>query len=333
MKSVLVTGGAGFIGSNLVARLIQDGVNVTVLDDLSTGRKENLKTVESRLKFIDGSICDDVSVADAVKGVDTIFHLAAIPSVPRSFQFPRETAEVNVDGTVRILVAAVENNVRRLVFVSSSSVYGDTPTLPKREDMPANPISPYGASKLAGEYYCRVFSPVRNLCDGKFNVSSDEKLLPENISNPEGNSFRANGVSKNNSLETVSVRFFNVYGPHQNPDSQYAAVIPIFTKKLLAGEPPIIYGDGEQTRDFTFVGDAVEGLMLSATAKDIVGEVINIAAGGTISVNKLAQVLAKIIGKDIKPIYKPARQGDILHSYADISKAARIIGYNPKTTL
>lgn len=299
LKSVLVTGGAGFIGSNLVERLVVEGVSVTVIDNFSTGKRENIKSIKNKIKLIEGDICDEKVLKKAIhlKETRVIFHIAAIPSVPRSIKFPSETNRVNVEGTVKLLQSAVNAKVKRVVFISSSSVYGDTPTLPKREDMPPNPLSPYAVSKLGGELYSKVFS-------------------------------------LNFGIEVVCIRLFNVYGPRQDPNSQYAAVIPIFIKSLLSGSAPPIYGDGNQTRDFTFVHDTVEGLILAGLAKgNVAGEIINIAGGGRTSINSLAETLAQIIGITNKPAYLSPREGDILHSYADITKARKLLGYTPKISL
>jgi UDP-glucose 4-epimerase len=286
---VTVTGGAGFIGSNLVEELLKKN-DVTVIDDLSTGRGENLCRLIDDVSFIRGSINDMELLMNAFEGADTVFHEAAIPSVQRSVDNPLASNEANLDGTLKVLVAARDSGVRKVVFASSSSVYGDTPTLPKKEDMKPNPKSPYAVSKLAGEYYCRVFSEVYG-------------------------------------LETACLRYFNVYGPRQDPASEYAAVIPRFVTRILANEPPMIFGDGGQTRDFTFVKDVVRANIL-AMESDAEG-VFNIACGQRISLNDLATKIMQIAGVSLAPIYASPRQGDIRHSLADISSATTRLGFEP----
>jgi len=296
LKSVLVTGGAGFIGSHLVEKLVARGAKVTVLDNFSTGKKENLSQFKNKIELIKGSITNKKIVKKCVANVDVVFHLAAIPSVPRSFQFPIETTKVNLDGTLNILEEASNAKVKRLIFASSSSVYGDSPVLPKYEELPPNPLSPYATSKLGGELYCKIFSKM-----GK--------------------------------IETVSLRFFNVYGPRQDPNSQYAAVIPNFIKKLLQGEKPVIFGSGEQTRSFTYVSDVVDAMVLAAGKEGINGEVINIASRERISINDLLDIVATRVKIKIIPQYLPPRKGDILHSYGEIKKAEKILNFRPSITL
>jgi len=286
---VVVTGGAGFIGSNLAEELLKK-YEVTVIDNLSTGRIENLKSIIKDIEFIKGSINDQNLLKDALSGSDTVFHQAAIPSVQRSIDNPIASNEANIDGTLKVLVAARDCNVRKVVYASSSSAYGNTPTLPKKEDMKPMPRSPYAVSKLAGEYYCRIFSEVYG-------------------------------------LKTACLRYFNVYGPRQNPNSQYAAVIPRFITKILAHEPPTIYGDGEQTRDFTFVRDVVKANVL-AMQSDAEG-VFNIACGRRICLNELANQIMLISGIKIDPIYDTVRAGDVRDSLADISVAKKMMGYAP----
>ena len=286
---VVVTGGAGFIGSNLAEELLKKH-EVTVIDNLSTGRIENLDQIMNRINFIEGSITDLDLLKEAFSGSDTVFHQAAIPSVQRSVDNPIASNEANVEGTLKVLVAARDCGVRKVVYASSSSAYGDTPTLPKHEDMKPNPMSPYAISKLAGEYYCRVFSEVYG-------------------------------------LKTASLRYFNVYGPRQNPESQYAAVIPRFITRVLANSPPVIYGDGKQTRDFTFVKDVVKANILAMESP--AQGVFNIACAKRVSLNELAGKIMKITGIRIDPIYEEPRQGDVRDSLADITEARRELGYEP----
>ncbi|MEZ8220521.1 UDP-glucose 4-epimerase [Candidatus Fervidibacteria bacterium JGI MDM2 JNZ-1-D12] len=297
--SVLVTGGAGFIGSHLVDKLVQLGAKVRVLDDFSTGRRENIAHLLERgeIELIEGSLTDLQTVKRAVEGVEFVFHQGAIPSVVRSVEDPLTTHQVNTTGTLLLLLAARDASVRRVVFASSSSVYGDTPTLPKREDMTPNPKSPYALSKLVGEHLCRLFWELYG-------------------------------------LETVSLRYFNIFGPRQDPTSQYAAVIPRFITALLRGEPPTIYGDGEQTRDFTFVENCVQANLLAARTEGVAGEVFNVGAGKQTSVNELFRLIRSLIGVDhIEPIYEPPRPGDVRHSLADITKAQKLLGYQPVVSL
>lgn len=288
-KRVVVTGGAGFIGSNLAMELA-DAFDVTVIDNLATGHIENLSHIMDEITFIKGSITDPDLLKEAFVDVDTIFHQAAIPSVQRSVDNPSATNEANVDGTLNVLLAARDCGARKVIFASSSSVYGDTPTLPKAEDMNPNPKSPYAVSKLAGEYYCRVFSEVYG-------------------------------------LKTVCLRYFNVFGPRQDPRSEYAAVIPRFITRILDGMPPVIYGDGGQTRDFTFVGDVVKANML-AMGGDVQG-VFNVACGRRISLNELAERIMEIAGRRVEPVYDSPRAGDVRDSLADISRARVAMGYVP----
>ena len=288
-KKILITGGAGFIGSNLAEILLKDN-EVTVLDNLSTGRKSNLDDLY--VDFMQGSITDLELVKKLCKGMDCVFHIGALPSVPRSIEDPELVHNVNVNGTLNVLMAARDCGVGKVVFAASSSAYGDSPTLPKVESMPPSPLSPYAVTKLAGEYYCKVFYEVYG-------------------------------------LPTASVRYFNVYGPKQDPGSDYAAVIPIFVSRLRNNQPPIIYGDGEQTRDFTYVKDTVNGTILAAESERANGEIINIAGGRRISLNELASRLKNILGVDIENEYAEERPGDVKHSLADISKAERLMNYRP----
>ncbi|MFW6120640.1 MAG: SDR family oxidoreductase [Petrotogales bacterium] len=291
-KNVVVTGGAGFIGSNLVRTLAKEN-DVVVVDDLSTGNLKNIKDLidDQNITFVEGSITDLGLVQKTFKDVDYVFHEAAIPSVPRSVKDPIKSNHANVNGTLNVLVAARDNGVEKVVYASSSSVYGDTPVLPKKEDMKPSPLSPYAVSKLVGEYYCRVFTEVYG-------------------------------------LSTVSLRYFNVYGPRQDPSSEYAAVIPRFITRVLNSESPIIFGDGKQTRDFTFIRDVVDANILATNGKAC--GFFNIAGGKRISINELAQTVMKIIGKDLDVVYDEPRPGDIIHSLADISKAKEKMGYEPR---
>jgi UDP-glucose 4-epimerase len=290
---VLVTGGAGFIGSNLVHSLAAAGEVVRVLDDLSTGHPENLAGIEEQVEVLKGDVRDPVQVARAVKGVEVVHHLAALPSVARSVADPLASHQVNVDGTLNVLMAARDAGVRRVVYASSSSVYGDTPVLPKHEEMPVSPRSPYAASKLAGEAYCRGFA----------------RVYP---------------------LETVCLRFFNIFGPRQDPESQYAAVIPRFVTRMLAGVPAEVTGDGRQTRDFTFVANAVEACRLASVAgPEAVGEAMNIGCGDRISLLELISLLNDLLGGDIEPVFTAPRPGDVRDSKASVAKAADLLGYRP----
>lgn len=293
----LVTGGAGFIGSHLVERLVELGASVRVLDNFTTGKMENIFHLMEQIELITGSLTDAEIVKRAVQSVDIVFHQGAIPSVARSVEDPLATHQANATGTLLLLLAARDAKVKRIVFASSSSVYGDTPTLPKREDMPPNPQSPYALSKLFGEYLCRLFWQLYG-------------------------------------LETVILRYFNIFGPRQDPTSQYAAVIPRFITALLRGERPIIYGDGEQTRDFTFVENCLQANLLAATAEGVNGEVFNIGAGRQTSINQLFQLIRSLIGTTrVEPIYAPPRRGDVRHSLADIAKAQSLLGYCPSISL
>ena len=294
-KRIAITGGAGFIGSNLADELATSN-SVIIIDDLSTGRKENIKELlkKDNVDFIQGSITNLPLLEELFQYTDFVFHLAALPSVTRSVKDPQATNEVNIAGTLNVLLAARNNKVSKLVYSSSSSAYGDTPSLPKKEAMLPNPQSPYAVAKLCGEYYCQVFQQVYH-------------------------------------LNTVCLRYFNVYGPRQDPNSQYAAVVPKFISRALQGNPPIIFGDGEQTRDFTFVKDVVAANILAAESSDASG-IFNIGTGNRISVNDLAKLVIRLLGKDITPSYQEPRPGDIKHSLADISKA-RQIGYTPRYSL
>ena len=296
MARYLVTGGAGFIGSHLVEELVSRGEGVRVLDNLSTGKIENLSPWLERIEFMEGDLRNPEAVRRACREVDFVLHQGALPSVPRPIADPISSNDCNVGGTLNVLLAARDEGVRRVVYAGSSSVYGDTPTLPKREDMPANPLSPYAISKYTGEMYCRAF-------------------------------FWLYG------LETVVLRYFNVFGPRQDPTSQYAAVIPRFILALRHGEAPLIYGDGEQTRDFTYVGNVVSANLLACTAPDAVGSVINIACGARTSLNELVRHLKEVVGSSAEPTYADPRPGDVKHSLADISRATELLGYHVEVPL
>jgi UDP-glucose 4-epimerase len=295
-RRALVTGGAGFIGGHLVEGLLAAGFRVRVLDDFSSGREENLRACAGRVELLRGDVRDEALLGRAVAGVEVVFHEAAVPSVPRSVAEPLRTNSVNVEGTLRVLEAARRAGVRRLVYAASSSAYGDTPKLPKEETMPANPRSPYALQKYAGEVYCRLYSELYG-------------------------------------LETVALRYFNIYGPRQDPQSQYAAVIPRFVVACLAGERPVIYGDGEQTRDFTMVADAVRANLLAADAADASGAVCNIAAGRRTSLNRLFELVRELTGAAVEPRYEAAREGDVRDSLASLERAETILGYRPEVDL
>jgi UDP-glucose 4-epimerase len=294
--TVLVTGGAGFIGSNLVRELVALGHHVVAFDDLSTGSARNLEDVDGRLDLVIGDVRDASAVRRAARGASAVFHLAALGSVERSIGDPFTSHAVNVDGTLNVLVAAREEGAKRLVYASSSSVYGDTPTLPKDESMAVSPLSPYAASKLAGESYCRAF-------------------------------YRSYG------LGTVSLRFFNVFGPRQDPESRYAAVIPRFITAINEGRAPEIYGDGHQSRDFTFVDNVVHAMVQASSATEpALGEAMNIACGGRFSLLEMLDELGTLMDGSVQPVFRPRRRGDVTHSEAAIDKARRLIGYSPSVT-
>jgi nucleoside-diphosphate-sugar epimerase len=288
----LVTGGAGFIGSNIIDELVRRGQQVVAFDDLSSGKEENLSGVAGKIDLRIASITDLAALQSSCVGVDYVIHLAARTSVPRSVASPIETNHVNIDGTLNVLVAARDAKVRRIVFAASSSAYGETAELPKKETMPAAPISPYGVTKLAGELYAQVFG-------------------------------RAYG------LENTSLRYFNVFGPRQEPNSQYSGVLSRFMLAVLRGESPVIYGDGEQSRDFTYIANVVDATLRACDAKGSSGLVLNGGTGARITLNHVVQLLEKITGKKIQPKYEPARTGDIKDSQADISLARSVLGYQP----
>lgn len=293
MPRYLITGGAGFIGSNIAHALVARGESVRILDDFSTGRSRNLEGIADRVEIVRGDLRDPDAVATAVRGVEIVLHQAALNSNPRSIKEPGPTNAVNVGGTLNLLEASRRAGVRRVVYASSSSVYGESPALPKTEDLPLLPKAPYGVSKLAAELYCRVFTQVYG-------------------------------------LETVSLRYFNVFGPRQLPDSEYAAVIPRFLRRMLAGQRPIIYGDGEQSRDFTPVANVVEANLLAAEAVAGVGDAFNVGCGRVSTLNELVRWLNAELGTQLPPVYEPPRAGDIRHSYASIRHAERTLGYRPR---
>jgi nucleoside-diphosphate-sugar epimerase len=291
-KLYLVTGGAGFIGSHITEALVKRGDRVRVLDSLITGRRENLSAIAGDIEFIEGDIRDYPTTLRAAEGARVIFHQAAVPSVPRSVAEPALNHDINVNGTFNVLMAAREIGARRVVYAASSSAYGDTETLPKHEEMLPSPLSPYAAAKLFGEYYCGVFTRVYN-------------------------------------LETVSLRYFNVFGPRQDPSSPYSGVISKFITTLLNGEVPVIYGDGEQSRDFTYVANVVDANLRAAEAGEATGHVINLGIGDRITLNQLLAELQNIIGSNLTARYEKPRAGDVRHSLAAISRAADLIGYRP----
>ena len=287
----LVTGGAGFIGSNLAEELIRQGAKVKIFDNLSTGFRENLEEISGDFEFIEGDLNNNLLLEKAVEDADYIFHQAALPSVPRSVENPEETHEACVNGTFNLLRLAKKHNVKRVIYAASSSAYGDQPTLPKVETMCPEPLSPYAAAKLMGEYYCQVFSRVYN-------------------------------------LETISLRYFNVFGPRQNPSSMYSGVISRFIDALMKNEPPVIFGDGEQSRDFTYIANVVDVNIKAAQTTKGIGEVINAANGDRVSLNELLSVLMKITGKtETQADYQPLRKGDVKHSQADNTRAVRWLNY------
>ena len=291
MAHYLVTGGAGFIGSHLSEELTRRGHTVRVADSLVTGKRSNLDHV-SGVEFLEGDLADPAFAQRAVQGVEYVLHQAALPSVPRSVKDPITSNRANVDATLNVLVAARDAGVKRLVFAGSSSAYGNTPTLPKREDMPNNPLSPYALQKVIGEQYLQMFTRLYG-------------------------------------LETVSIRYFNVFGPRQDPASPYSGVISVFATALIENRSPTIYGDGEQTRDFTYVANVVDGAMRACEAPGASGEVINVATGGHISLNQLFRTMRDLVGGDAEPTYTEARSGDVKDSQADIAKAQRLLGYQP----
>lgn len=294
MASYLVTGGAGFIGSHLAEELVRRGARVRVVDSFITGKRDNLKHVPG-VELIEGDLADLAVAQRAVAGIEYVLHQAAIPSVPRSVQDPITSNRANIDASLNVLVAARDAGVRRVVYAGSSSAYGDAPTLPKVETMGTAPLSPYALQKLVAEQYCQMFTRLYG-------------------------------------LDTVTIRYFNVFGPRQDPSSPYSGVISLFIRALVEGRQPTIYGDGEQTRDFTYVANVVDGVLRACTAPDASGEVINVATGGRISLNTLFNVVKGLTGADVTPIYAAPRAGDVRDSQADIGKARRLLGYEPIVT-
>ena len=294
MASYLVTGGAGFIGSHLTEELIRRGEQVRVVDSLITGHRRNLEHL-SGIDFLEGDLADLASAKRAVQGVDYVLHQAAIPSVPRSVEDPITSNRANIDSTLNVLVAARDARVKRVVYAGSSSAYGNTPTLPKHEAMPTNPLSPYALQKLVGEQYMQMFTALYG-------------------------------------LDTVTIRYFNVFGPRQDPSSPYSGVISVFAKALLENKAPTIYGDGEQTRDFTYVANVVDGVLRAVTAPDAAGQVVNVATGTSISLNRLFASMREILGSRVDVAYGPVRNGDVKDSLADITRARTLLGYEPLVT-
>ena len=293
----VVTGGAGFIGSHIADALTRNGLRVRVIDDLSTGHRENLEEITGDVEFTEGSVADEQLLKKVLDGAELVFHEAAIPSVPRSVEHPRQSHVASVDGTFTLLLAARDQKVRRVVYAASSSAYGDQPTLPKKEAMLPDPLSPYAVAKLVGEYYCQVFARVYG-------------------------------------LETISLRYFNVFGPRQDPGSQYSGVVSRFISVLLNNQQPVIYGDGEQSRDFTFIDNVVDANLRAASVTSGFGSVVNVANGQRITLNQLLEELKAIVGRpEVKADYRDPRVGDVRHSLADISRARELLGYQPLVSL
>jgi UDP-N-acetylglucosamine/UDP-N-acetyl-alpha-D-glucosaminouronate 4-epimerase len=292
----LVTGGAGFIGSNLVHALLEAGHEVRVLDNFATGNRANLIDVGGDIELVEGELRSYERVHNAVRGVELVFHQGALPSVPRSVHDPLTTTAVNVEGTLNVLLAARDEDVRRVVFASSSSVYGNSGELPRKETSAPDPIAPYAVAKLAAERFCVSFSRVYQ-------------------------------------IETVALRYFNVFGPRQDPRSQYAAVVPLFIQEIWGGRPVPIYGDGMQSRDFTFVENVVEANLLAATAEDVSGRIVNIATGSPISVNELADTIGQVLGREVEKTYFPPRPGEVRDSSADLTEARELLGYETRVGL
>jgi nucleoside-diphosphate-sugar epimerase len=295
MTRFLVTGGAGFIGSHLAEELTRRGAGVRVVDNLVTGKRRNLDHMKG-VEFIEGDLADVTVARRAVEGCTFVLHQAAIPSVPRSVQDPITSNRANIDSTLNVLVAARDAGVKRVVYAGSSSAYGNTPTLPKHEQMPTGPLSPYALQKLVGEQYMQLFTRLYG-------------------------------------LETVTIRYFNVFGPRQDPSSPYSGVISVLISALVDGRQPTIYGDGEQTRDFTYIANVVDGVLRACESPKANGEVINVATGGRISLNQLFQIVRALTGSSLEPIYGPERAGDVRDSQADITKARELLGYTPTVTL
>ena len=296
MELYLVTGGAGFIGGHIAERLIREGKKVRVFDNLLTGRRENLDGFINDIEFIEADLRDEGAIKSAMKGVDYVFHEAALPSVARSVEEPQLAAEINIGGTINLLEAARLEGVKRVIFAGSSSVYGDSPTLPKHERMEPNPLSPYAVNKLCGEYFLRLYWQIHK-------------------------------------LPTVTLRYFNVFGPRQDPASEYAAVIPKFITAILKDKQPVIYGDGLQSRDFTFVENVVEANLLAAKAKNVEGKIFNIACGEQTNLLELVDTINALLNKKIAPVLDAERPGDIKHSLADVSAANKALGYTSAVTL
>ena len=292
MEKFLVTGGAGFIGSNICKRLVSQNCFVRVVDNLLTGKESNLAGVIDKIEFIEADMGDSEVAQSAMKDIDVVLHEGALPSVPVSVDDPAATHKHCVDATFTLLMAARDAGINRFVYAASSSAYGDAPTSPKVETMPTSPLSPYAVAKLTGEYYCSVFCKIFG-------------------------------------LETVSLRYFNVFGPFQDPASQYAAAIPAFVTAILKDEPPTIYGDGEQSRDFTYIDNVVDANLLAGRAKCTQGEVVNIACGQAVTVNQIIDMINNLLGKNVKPKYVAPRPGDVKHSLADITAAKKLIGFEP----
>lgn len=293
----LVTGGAGFIGSHIATGLVKAGARVRIIDDLSTGYRENIDEIGGAVDFVQGSLADEPVLRKAIENVELVFHEAAIPSVPRSVENPRQTHIASVDSTFSLLLAARDNKVKRVVYAASSSVYGDQPTLPKVETMLPDPLSPYAVAKLVGEYYCQVFTRVYG-------------------------------------LDTVSLRYFNVFGPRQDPSSQYSGVISRFISALLSDQLPVIYGDGEQSRDFTYIDNVVAANLKAAETTNGIGQVINIANGERVTLNQLLDQLKQLTGKNhVQADYQDPRKGDVRDSLADISRAREMLAFAPQVDL
>jgi UDP-glucose 4-epimerase len=292
MERFLVTGGAGFIGSNICRRLVSEGSFVRVVDNLITGKKSNLADISDKIEFIEADMGDEEVARKAMKDIDVVLHQGAVPSVPRSVDDPVTTHKHCVDATFTLLLASRNAGIQRFVYAASSSAYGDSDVLPKVETMADNPLSPYAVGKLVGEHYCKVFCSVFG-------------------------------------LETISLRYFNVFGPYQDPTSQYAAAIPAFATSILKDKSPTVYGDGEQSRDFTYIDNVVEANLLAARAKETHGEVLNIACGKRITVNVIIELINELLGKTIEAEHVAERPGDVKHSLADISLAEKVIGYKP----
>ena len=291
-QKFLVTGGAGFIGSNICRRLVSEGCFVRVIDNLITGKMSNLAGILDKIDFIEADMGNEEAARAAMKGIDVVLHQGAVPSVPRSVDDPATTHQHCVNATFTLLLAARDSKIKRFVYAASSSAYGDSPTMPKVETMQTNPKSPYAAAKLFGEYYCSVFSQVYG-------------------------------------LDTIALRYFNVFGPYQDPTSEYAAAIPAFVTSILRGQSPTIYGDGEQSRDFTYIDNIVHANLLAARAPKTEGNVVNVACGDKITINAIIAMINEITGRSVAPIYAPTRAGDVKHSLADITKAKSLIGFTP----